>query len=198
MSTLGAVLTGGASTRMGTDKTGVEIAGRTMLSMVGEALASVLPRVVILGPASGEPFESWPDQLPAPGPLAGIATALERMDETRVLVVAVDQPFVRPETLAGIAAFQSNLPVVPVDAEGVRQVTCALYPKEIADAAGEEARAEGSIQSLLDRVSFQAVTPEVWRGWGEDGRSWYSVDTPEALATGIERYLEREDGAPGE
>jgi hypothetical protein len=53
----------------------------------------------------------------------------------------------------------------------------------------EEAEADGSIQSLLDRVSFRAVTPETWVPWGEDGRSWFSVDTPEALAEGIRRFI---------
>jgi len=79
--------------------------------------------------------------------------------------------------------------VVPVDDVGVRQVTCAVYPKAIADAAIEEAEADGSIQSLLDRVSFEAVIPEIWVLWGEDGRSWFSVDTHAALEEGIRRFL---------
>ncbi|MEX1125995.1 MAG: NTP transferase domain-containing protein, partial [Acidimicrobiia bacterium] len=119
----------------------------------------------------------------------GIVTALSRMEDDRVLIVAVDQPFVRTRTLARLGELDSMIPVVPVDQEGVRQVTCALYPKAIASAAMEEAEADGSIQSLLDRVSFQAVTPEIWSLWGEDGRSWFSVDTPGALEEGVRRFL---------
>jgi molybdopterin-guanine dinucleotide biosynthesis protein A len=111
------------------------------------------------------------------------------MDDDRVLIVAVDQPFVRNLTLERLTELESRIPIVPVDEEGVRQVTCALYPKAIGEAAMEEAEADGSIQSLLDRVSFQAVTPEVWAPWGEDGRSWFSVDTPEALEDGMRRFL---------
>jgi len=187
MTILGAVLAGGQSLRMGTDKAGVVISGQSLLERVSAALVLVADRVVVLGEAR-EGFETWPDQTEAPGPLAGLATALSRMSEDRTLLVAVDNAFVRPETLRRLASIVSDLPVVPVDDEGMRQVTCALYPRQIAEQAVEEAEAGGSIQTLLDRVSFLPVTPEQWRAWGEDERSWYSVDTPEALETGLRRF----------
>ncbi len=174
---------------MGADKAAVVIEGRTMLQRVVTALAAVTPRVVVLG-GEREGLESWPDLVPGGGPLAGIATALSRMDEDRVLVVAVDQPFVRSQTLGRLVETEADLALVPVDQAGVRQVTCAVYPKSIEEAAVEEANADGSMQSLLDRVSFQAVTPETWTEWGEDGRSWFSADTVEALDEGKLRYPE--------
>ena len=67
-------------------------------------------------------------------------------------------------------------------------MTCAVYPRAVTHAANEEANLGGSIQMLLDRVSFDPVTPDVWRAWGEDGRSWFGVDTPEALADGMARF----------
>ncbi|MCI0544331.1 MAG: molybdenum cofactor guanylyltransferase [Actinobacteria bacterium] len=184
---LGAVLTGGRSTRMGRDKTEVIVAGRTMLDWVGAALAEVTGRVVVLGP-DREGWESWSDAVHAEGPLAGIATALTRTEDDQVLVVAVDQPFVLAATLAGLAALATEVPVVPVDRDGVRQVTCAVYPAVIATQAVEEAAAGGSVQSLLDRVSFHPVTPEEWGRWGEDGRSWFSVDTLDRLEDGLSRF----------
>ena len=78
--------------------------------------------------------------------------------------------------------------MVPVDTTGVRQVTCAVYPSSVAVAARDEAVAGGSIQTLLDRVSFRAVPPEVWRDWGEDGRSWFSVDSVEDMAEAETRF----------
>jgi molybdopterin-guanine dinucleotide biosynthesis protein A len=161
-----------------------------MLERVSSALRSVVGRVVLLGPdRSG--WETWPDSVHASGPLAGIATALTRAGSERVLLVAVDQPFVRPQTLQALVGIESSVPVVPVDAEGVRQVTCAIYPTSIAAAALEEASSGGSIQTLLDRVSFRAVPPSEWEGWGEDGRSWQSLDTTEDVADAEGRF-----GAP--
>lgn len=188
MTLLGAVLTGGLSTRMGQDKADVLISDDTMLTMVGTAVRSVAPQSVLLGPER-DGWDSWPDSVHAHGPLAGIATVLARTDRDHVLVVAVDHPFVRPETLRRLVSLAADIPVVPVDNHGVPQVTCALYPRGVGPAAESEAGAGGSIQSLLDRVSFRAVAPDEWRPWGEDGRSWYSVDDIRALEEGLARYV---------
>lgn len=184
---LGCVLAGGQGSRMGADKAAVEVSGTTMLDRVAGAMGPAVDRLLILGPERPG-WVCWPDEVDAEGPLAGIATALVRMTESRALVVAVDQPFIRAQTLQHLTEVPSELPVVPVDSDGTRQVTCALYPGTIAGEARDEAVNGGSIQSLLDRVSFTPVTPETWKRWGEDGRSWYSVDTPAALAEGLARF----------
>ncbi|MGH3649105.1 MAG: molybdenum cofactor guanylyltransferase, partial [Acidimicrobiia bacterium] len=186
---LGAILTGGRSSRMGRDKADVVVAGRPMLDLVASALSVIADHIVLLGP-DRHGWECWPDSVHAQGPLAGIATALARTTFDRVALVAVDHPFVRPGFLQMIIGIESDLPVVPVDETGVRQVTCAIYPRSIADAADDEARTGGSIQTLLDRVSFRPVAPGEWRSWGEDGRSWFSVDSEEALALGEAAYPE--------
>lgn len=172
---------------MGRDKADVGVGGSTMLQRVGRALSPVVTRIVLLGP-DRDGWESWPDAVHATGPLAGIATVLARATANRVLVVAVDQPFVRTETLENLILIESPLPVVPVDDTGSRQVTCAVYPTSIADEAIEEAAGDGSIQTLLDRVSFRPVPPEEWLSWGEDGRSWFSADTEDGLAEGLRRF----------
>lgn len=172
---------------MGVDKARVLVSGETMLDRVAGAMRRVTDHLVLLG-ADREGWECWPDSVHVGGPLAGIVTALNRMTSSRALVVAVDQPFVDPGTLHRLIAVDTDLPVVPVDEEGVRQVTCAVYPGTIAAAANEEAGQGGSIQMLLDRVSFHPITPGEWRSWGEDGRSWFSVDTPEDVDIGTARF----------
>ncbi|MGD2102704.1 MAG: NTP transferase domain-containing protein [Acidimicrobiia bacterium] len=186
-SPLGAVLTGGRSTRMGRDKADVVVEGVGMLNRVVAALEPCVDHIVLLGP-DREGFECWPDSFHAEGPLAGVATALSRMDSRHVLVVAVDHAFASGTTLSRLASLGDGLPVVPVDESGVRQVTCAMYPGSIADIAADEAASGGTIQTLLDRVSFRPVAPHEWETWGEDGRSWYSVDSADALATGLELF----------
>lgn len=185
---LGAILTGGRSTRMGRDKADVPVAGRPMLDRVAAALNAVADHLVLLGP-DRPGWECWPDSVHAQGPLAGIATALSRAQSERVVLVAVDHPFVAAGFLERLVGLESRLPIVPVDETGIRQVTCAVYPTDIAGAARDEASTGGSIQTLLDRVSFRPVAPAEWRDWGEDGRSWFSVDDDEALERGVELFL---------
>lgn len=185
--TTAAILTGGRSSRMGRDKAEVVIGDKTMLEWVSDACDSARVPTVLLGPPR-EGYEAIPDAVHAHGPLAGLATALDRLEFERVLLIAVDQPFVRPETLRSLVAIDSNLPIVPVDSHGTRQVTCAVYPKAIALEALEEAGQGGSLQSLLDRVSFLAVTPDTWSAWGEDGRSWHSIDHEQAIGEALARF----------
>ena len=172
---------------MGQDKANVLVGDLTMLETVASRLQPVTDRLIVLGP-DRDGWECWPDSVHAQGPLAGVATALNRTEADNILLIAVDHPFVTTETLGHLAEMADGLPIVPVDDHGVRQVTCAVYPTSVAEAATEEARNGGSVQSLLDRVSFTAVTAERWRGWGEDGRSWFSADDPESLSEGLAQF----------
>lgn len=188
---LGAVLAGGGSTRMGRDKAVVEVAGRTMLDRVAVAVGAVVDRVVVAGHESLPGIDRLPDPIAGrAGPLAGVAAALAEADGSgaqSVLAVAVDHPFVRPSTLARLLELGGTEAVIPV-ADGVRQVTCAVYPAAWHAEALAELRAGGSIQSLLDRMPHRLVTPEEWTQWGEDGASWFSVDDPGTLAAGVDRF----------
>jgi len=186
---LGAILAGGRSRRMGSDKALVSVGGVPMIERVAAALQVVVDEMVIVGreePLAGIP--AIPDLSPRPrGPLAGLVTALQHAAGRPVLLVAVDQPLVQAATLQGLVNLLDQEAVVPVDG-GFRQSTCAAYPAGWAAEADLEDRSGGSIQSLLDRLPYREVASEEWAAWGEDGRSWYSIDTLEAAAAVLDRY----------
>lgn len=187
---LGVVLAGGASRRMGTDKAWVAAGGEPMLVAVLRALAGAIGDVLVVGRV--EQGLGWPamaDDAPGPrGPLSGIATALRHAGGRAVLGVAVDHPFVRPDTLERLAHLsRPGLAVVPV-ADGARQVTCAVYPAAAAARAARELAMGGSLQTLLRGLAVREVPPTEWRAWGEDGRSWFSVDNLAALHEAERRF----------
>ena len=175
---------------MGTEKALVELDGAPLAAHVAGTLRSFLTTVVLVGRQSpiGD-LAVLPDRSSGiAGPLRGLATALDCVKGSSVFLVAVDQPFMSADTLKRLAGLASpDRAVVPV-ADGYRQVTTALYPTSWARQAAQEADLQGSIQTLLDRMPHRTVGPEEWRSWGEDGRSWFSVDTPEALEDGIALY----------
>ena len=174
------VLAGGASSRMGRDKAGVAVEGRPMISWVVGALESVTDRVVVAGRPDG--WEGRPGVADLPGltgPLAGLGAAL-RLGEP-VILVAVDQPWVRTETLRRLG--QVGETAVPVHDER-RQVTCAVYHPDLA----RTLERAGSLQDLMDLAPPLEITEPVWRAWGEDGRSWFSVDRPEEIEKGLSLY----------
>lgn len=174
---------------MGEDKAFVRIGERTMLDHVVAALAPAVDEVCVAGRESSPPgTTAIPDDgMPHRGPLAGILAAHRRHPDDTLVVVAVDEPWVRTETLVALTGLADELPVVPVD-DGVRQTNCAVYPAASLHAAGEELEAGGSIQSLLDRTAFRPVVEDEWMEWGEDGRSWFSADTQAAIDEGLERF----------
>ena len=191
---LGAILAGGASSRMGRDKALVEVAGEPMVRRVSSALESVTASLVVVGRSAPiAELAAIPDEVVGPvGPLAGVAAAMGSAlgaggPRAVVVAVAVDLPFVRPDTLQRLVFHFDGRAVVPIDQE-VRQVTCAVYPAAWAATARRELEGGGSLQSLLDRMPHQLVDASEWASWGEDGRSWFSVDDEASLAEGLARF----------
>ena len=103
-----AILAGGQSRRMGTDKAALEIGGVSLLERTARlALAGNLP-VLVAGRACPE---NWPlpevefveDAAPGLGPAGGLATAL-RQAQTSVLALACDLPLLTEDALRWLIA----------------------------------------------------------------------------------------------
>lgn len=104
---LGAVLAGGASRRMGTDKALVEVAGRSLLMTATTVLQAVFREVVVVGSRPGRKsdleIQVIPDLRPGLGPLAGIHAALTHADGRDVFILACDLPLVTSDLVRRIA-----------------------------------------------------------------------------------------------
>ncbi len=90
---MGAVLAGGASSRMGTDKAFIEIDGAPMVvRAVGALRAAGAEPVLVVGGDHGRldalGLEHLPDRYPGQGPLGGVITAVEALGDAGVDAVA--------------------------------------------------------------------------------------------------------------
>ncbi len=184
---VGVILAGGESTRMGTDKASFELHGRPMVEWVADAMTGFATVVVVgrrRGPAG---LEAVADLHPsAAGPLSGLQTALT-VWRSPVVLVAVDQPLVRSETLARLGErAAANETAICID--GRPQVTCAAYATTCLGEANRQLRTGGSIQQMLKSVPWTRVERHDWSAWGEDGRSWFSMDTPDDLIAAEQRF----------
>ena len=193
---VGVILAGGASSRMGADKALVKVDGVPMVERVGAALEQVATGGVYVQGRSGmlAGYRCIPDDLSGRhGPLSGLATALrDQPADSPLIVVGVDHPFVQVATLRGLTERHGPAEAVVPIADDVRQVTVAVYGAGLADLVHEVLAESGSLQSLLDRVEFDAVEEDEWRGWGEDGRSFFSVDSPADIEEGLARFAGNE------
>jgi molybdopterin-guanine dinucleotide biosynthesis protein A len=103
-----AILAGGQSRRMGTDKAALELGGVSLLERIAHlALAADMP---VLAVGRARPA-AWPlpavtfidDSLPGLGPLGGLESAL-RQAQTSVLALACDLPLLTEEALRWLHA----------------------------------------------------------------------------------------------
>ncbi len=167
---------------MGTDKALVPFHSVPMLHHVADALSEAGLDVLIAGRQSSlAGYHAIPD-LPqlGGGPAVGLLTALTHDQDADVFLVAVDQPLLRSATITAMLDLEGDA-VIPME-QGHPQVTCALYrqacrrPLQRALASGER-----KLRRLLDAVATTYVAEDTWKGWKEDGSSWLSLDTPEAV-----------------
>jgi molybdopterin-guanine dinucleotide biosynthesis protein A len=143
------LLAGGASTRMGRDKALLPhpISGRSLLEHQATLLRSLpgCAELLISAPperayrCSGElaTAQLVEDSLPGLGPLGGVAAGLARASQRRLLVLAVDLPWVTPRLLerlldpagSGAPATTELRGSVPRHADGRFEPLCAVYPQ---------------------------------------------------------------------
>jgi molybdopterin-guanine dinucleotide biosynthesis protein A len=158
---IGAVLAGGAGTRLGSAATGgkppAELAGRPLVSYPVATLAAVCERVaVVCKPDTELPelagAERW-DEPPEPRhPLTGIVHALERAGAP-VLVCAADMPFVTPEacrSLLTAAARGEAHATVAVDGGRLQPVLGVYSPAALE--ALRAAPADAPLTATVERL----------------------------------------------
>ena len=174
-SPLGAVLAGGAATRLGGAKATADLAGRPLISYPLEALAQAGITSVVVAKADSSMPQLDVEVITEPDeprhPLAGVVTALHQAGARGTLVLPCDAPFVSPMLIRVLASATST---TAVRSGGRTHPLLAFYSHgslellEQAIAAGDSATA-----------ALEALDPE----WIEAiERETFNVNTPEDLA----------------
>lgn len=129
--TLGAILTGGESRRMGRDKALLEWHGMSLLDRAAGTMTELFSEVIVCGDPdrhSHVNLDVVADRRRGIGPLAGLATVLERSGERSVFVLACDLARVTPELIEHVIS--AATPTDPASApaiDGLVQPLCGLY-----------------------------------------------------------------------
>jgi molybdopterin-guanine dinucleotide biosynthesis protein A len=181
------ILTGGKSTRMGSDKAFVDYDGRTLLARSLDLARSVASDVRIVG--NHEKFASFApvveDIFRDCGPLGGIHAALRASPRELNLMLAVDTPFVTRGFLHYLITEARSAPealVVVPRGDGNWQPLCAAYRREFAAAAETALRAgRNRIDRLFDEVRIRVIEQEELEGAGFSPTIFRNLNTPEEL-----------------
>ena len=183
-SVTGFVLAGGKSTRMGTDKALLELAGRPLIEHMLELAGSVCSQVCVVG----EPgkFSRWApvihDQYAGQGPLAGIQAALTHSETNMNLILGVDLPFLEAAFLSYLISqsrTSGGVVTVPV-ADGFAQTLCAVYRREFAELAGRALRrGQNKVDAIFPQTSVRQLFDEELAKAGFGPGMFRNVNTPE-------------------
>lgn len=186
------ILTGGKSTRMGTDKAFLTLEGRRLIERMLDLARAVARDVSIVG--SKAKFEQFApaieDTFPDCGPLGGIHAALRASSSELNLIVAVDMPFLSHELLGfliGRARHSSAQVIVPRSGGGY-QPLAAVYRRDFADRAEAALRQRRfKIDALFARESTEVIEEDELKRQGFSALMFRNLNTPAEFAEVRER-----------
>jgi molybdopterin-guanine dinucleotide biosynthesis protein A len=189
LSLLGAVLTGGRSTRFGRPKWSEAIGGIPMALRAVAALAPHVREVVLVAPASAGPALDVPVVPDAPGgegPLAGVVAALERADragDRGCLILACDLPLVGADLVGALVGAWADEDVVAPERRGRLQPLCALWSTSALPAVRAAlGSADRSVVGLVARLRLRTLDETEWRTPATGPDPLFNVNTPADLA----------------
>lgn len=126
----GFILIGGASSRMGTDKSQLRIEGQSFVEHIAQELMAVTAKVSLVGPAKPSDVELplVPDVQQQWGALGGLHGGLAACAGDWALIVACDLPRVTAALFNRLLALRHGVDAVaPLQPDGRRQPLCAVY-----------------------------------------------------------------------
>ena len=191
-----AILAGGMSKRLGTDKALVRLTedGPPLLGLVIDRVRPLSDDLFVVS-SPRVAYEQFgvaikPDLYPDAGVLGGIASALRHARYGTCLVVSCDHPFLNRELLEEMIATPGEwdilVPVLPGESRQggrtVKQTLHAIYGKDCLPAI-EQRLGEGRLQivGFFDEVRVAEIELGALQALDPDLRSFFSVNTPEAL-----------------
>jgi molybdenum cofactor guanylyltransferase len=162
---IAAILAGGRSRRMGTDKALVDFRGEPLIARpIAAARAAGLEPVAVAKHTLPLDIPTWIDSYETSHPLSGLLTALEHGP---VVAIACDQPFVTAELLAELAA-----------QDGFAITRGEPFP-------GRYEPSRILVQALLHQASLRATLQKLRPAVIEaDPRLTISLNTPDELKRG--------------
>ncbi len=125
------ILAGGASSRMGTDKSQLLLEDQTFVECIAATLLTVTDSIRLVGGRENSKLSTVADVYPQWGALGGLHAALSACRRNWAIVVACDLPFVTSELLSSLASKRGDYDaVVPIQPDGRPQPLAALYRAE--------------------------------------------------------------------
>ena len=181
-----AIMAGGKSSRMGTDKAFVPLLGKPMIEHVLNQVRGLSSETIILTNQQdnysylGLPI--YGDIYPDRGPLGGLHSALFHASFSNTLVVACDMPWLNRRLLDYIVSLRDSADVIVPKWHEYPEPLHAIYNKNCLDAIEEKIQV-GQLKtiSFYEQVRVRYIKRDEITMFDPDGRSFSNVNTPDEL-----------------
>jgi molybdopterin-guanine dinucleotide biosynthesis protein A len=189
----GAILAGGQSRRMGSDKAALLLQGEPLLLRTVRLLRTITPDIAIIGPperaALAPDVPILPDRWPQQGPLGGIATALRALTGEAVLVVGCDMPFLNSALLRSLISLAPAYDAVAVRTDGEAHPLHAVYQRRCLPALESQLLAgDLKVQRFLSQLAVRFVEGEELERFDPQHLSTFNANTPEEWAQALQLF----------
>lgn len=186
LSACGALMAGGRSIRMGTNKALLDWQGQPLIAHLAGRFAEWFSQVVIVtnSPADysflGLPMVS--DRQPDLGPLAGLEAALRYSREPVVFCAACDMPFLNGDLIAHMVSLMPGYEAVVPRRDGRYETLHAAYGRAClphVSACLDEGQYQ--VRAFFDRVRVRELAAADLAPFGDPGRLLFNCNTPADL-----------------
>lgn len=143
---------------MGLDKAILPLGGKTMIQLQAEKLRAIgISEILVSGWADSPEGTTYvPDLFPHRGPLSGIHAGLAAIHNRSALVLPVDMPLIRKETLQCLIASHGAEPITLLEYNGEQEPLLGIYDAALAPLCQTVLQSpRHSPRRLLDLVSFR-------------------------------------------
>src|SRR4029078_7112754 len=177
------ILAGGASSRMGTDKSQLLIAEQTLIQRIANTLFETFASVTVVGrEVEDHRLKTTTDVYPTWGALGGLHAALNTCSQEWAFVIACDLPFVSTELITSLLKLREGYDaIVPVQADSRPQPLSSLYRvTNCLERAGELIEAgKRRPLDLLEQINTRWVPFSEFSQLTDSQNFFLNINTPE-------------------
>lgn len=182
-----AVMAGGKSSRMGTDKSFVPLLGKPLIEHVLERVSGLgNETIVITNSPERYGYLNLPlfgDVHPGNGPLGGLHTALSQAEHPHVLVVACDMPWLSRPLLKHMLSLRATADIIAPRWQKRPEPLHAIYGKACLNPVEENLKSGRlKLTSFYGRLTVRFLETDEITRLDPEGRSFANVNTPGDLA----------------
>ncbi|WP_420643108.1 molybdenum cofactor guanylyltransferase [Candidatus Leptofilum sp.] len=188
-----AIMAGGKSSRMGTDKSFVLFEGRPMIEVVIETVAGLGDETLLIINKPNDyrhlnlPMVS--DIYPDRGPLGGIYTAVHAATYPHTLVVACDMPWINRSLLEYMITLRETADVIVPRWEKFPEPLHAIYSKACLPAIEDKLKEKRlKITGFFGQVNVRFVERGEIEQFDANGRSFANINSPEDLEGASDQF----------